>query len=326
MCFERQPTNTMKNQPENPSPLAAAITRVASKQTYYTVKFLVDRDLINRAYQAYAYFRWVDDYLDADHISRTDRLSFASQQVNLMKQLYTGHSPTGLSPEERMLANLIHQDPCPNGGLKIYINSMMDVMTFDADRRGRWISQAELVTYTHSLAAAVTEALHYFIGHSCLTPRTEARYHAAIGAHITHMLRDTYDDLEAGYFNIPQEVLTTHRITPQDIQSKAYRTWVRSRVELARAYFEAGKRVLATVENIRRRLAGYAYIARFEWVLDVIEAEGYLLRPNYVERKNPAAGAKMAWSMFSMEYKTRESRQEPFAPIGKSIHPGEGKL
>jgi len=41
--------------------LAATITRTASKQTYYTIRFLVDAGLVEDAYRAYAYFRWVDD-------------------------------------------------------------------------------------------------------------------------------------------------------------------------------------------------------------------------------------------------------------------------
>ena len=51
--------------------LATSITRAASKQTYYIVRFLVDRDRVPDAYQAYAYFRWVDDYLDQAGMERS---------------------------------------------------------------------------------------------------------------------------------------------------------------------------------------------------------------------------------------------------------------
>ena len=51
--------------------LAASITKVASKQTYYTIRFLVDRERVADAYRAYAYFRWVDDSLDAEAGSRS---------------------------------------------------------------------------------------------------------------------------------------------------------------------------------------------------------------------------------------------------------------
>ena len=98
---------------------------------------------------------------------------------------------------------------------------MMLVMDFDTRRRGRLISQVELNEYTRWLAVAVTEALHYFIGHDCFTPHDEARYLAVSAAHITHMLRDTYADMRAGYFNIPREVLEANHIGPQDVLSPA---------------------------------------------------------------------------------------------------------
>jgi phytoene/squalene synthetase len=90
------------------------------------------------------------------------------------------------------------------------------------------------------------------------------------------MLRDTLDDVQAGYYNIPREVLELNHIQPQDIDSKAYRAWVKSRVLLARKYFQAGRGYLARVANPRCRLAGFAYTARFEWLLDTIEREGFL--------------------------------------------------
>ena len=58
------------------SSLAATITRTASKQTYYTIRFLVDRERIPDAYRAYAYFRWVDDRLDSDAASPAERRDF----------------------------------------------------------------------------------------------------------------------------------------------------------------------------------------------------------------------------------------------------------
>ncbi len=276
--------------------LAAAITKAASKQTYYTVRFLVDRNLVQDAYRAYAYFRWVDDYLDAEIRLPAERSAFIQRQQSLLEACYRGDVPGDLSVEEKWLADLVSADDAgKDSGLQAYIRNLMDVMVFDADRRGRVISQAELSSYTHSLATAVTEAMHYFIGHCCYSPHDGTRYLAVTAAHITHMLRDTFDDFQAGYFNIPREVLEAHHIAPQDVHSQAYRDWARSRVQLARQYFKAGKAYLHRVENLRCRLAGFAYTARFEWLLDTFEREGYRLRPNYDERKNFSSGLQMSW-------------------------------
>ncbi len=280
----------------NRTTMAASLTRSASKQTYYTIRFLVDRDLVPDAYRAYAYFRWVDDTLDQDGIGRLERLSFVNRQAALMESCYRGEWLHGLTVEESMLADLVRSDRGNASGLQSYIRNMMAVMAFDADRRGRFITQAELADYARCLAISVTEAMHYFIGHKCHSPRSEARYLAATAAHITHMLRDTYEDTAAGYYNIPCELVNIYGIKPGDITSGPYRAWVRQRVELARRYFQAGKDYLAEVENPRCRIAGYAYTARFEWVLNAIEREDYLLRAEYAERKSTGAVLQMARS------------------------------
>jgi hypothetical protein len=145
----------------------------------------------------------------------------------------------------------------------------------------------------------VTEAMHYFIGHNCVSPPGEVRYRAVSGAHITHMLRDALEDADMGYYNIPREVVAANDIAPWDVESKAYQNWVKERVRQARACFRIGRDYLAQVENLRCRTAGYGYIHRFEEVLDCIEGEGYLLRAQYAERKNCGRGVRrIGWALW----------------------------
>jgi phytoene/squalene synthetase len=292
----------MESHPRSDPALAAAITRAASKQTYYTIRFLVDKTLVADAYRAYAYFRWVDDWLDEELRPRAERLAFVERQRALMDSCYRQKPLAGLmplTPEECLLVDLVHRDTEKNSKLQAYIRNMMAVMTFDADRRGRLISQHELDEYTRWLAVAVTEALHYFIGHHCASPHGETRYLAVTGAHITHMLRDALEDAQAGYYNTPQEVVASNGITPLDVKSQAYRKWVKDCVDKAHACFQAGRDYLAQVENLRCRIAGYAYIRRFEVILDCIEREGYLLRSAYPERKSRGRGVEMiSWALW----------------------------
>jgi phytoene/squalene synthetase len=222
---------------------------------------------------------------------------------------------SGVNVEEQMLVDLIRNDTEKNSGLQSYLRNMMAVMAFDANRRGRVIPQSELNEYTYLLASAVTEAMHFFIGHCCYSPQNEMRYLAVSAAHITHMLRDTIDDIQAGYYNIPREVLDANHITPQDVKSDAYRAWVKSRVQLARTYFKAGREYLNQVENPRCRLAGFAYTARFECVLDSIERDGYLLRATYPERKGLGAIVRASGSIFPSlfvpHHRTQQRMLEP---------------
>jgi phytoene/squalene synthetase len=280
--------------------LPELITKAASKQTYYTIRFLVDRDRVLDAFRAYAYFRWVDDHLDEKLLIKSERQAFVERQQALMNGIYHGEALRDVVAEEKLLVELIGGDQEPSSGLQSYIRNMMAVMAFDANRRGRLISQQELTQYSRYLSIAVTEALHYFIGHDVPSPQTPTRYLAVMGAHITHMLRDTFADVASGYFNVPHEFLDTHNLDPCDLTSDSYKVWVKDRTQLARTCFKEGRDYLAQVKNLRCRFAGYAYTARFEEVLNAIEHENYQLRPTYLQCKRLSGGLRMSWSMFSI--------------------------
>jgi phytoene/squalene synthetase len=301
--------------------IAPSITKAASQQTYYTIRYLVDRERVADAYRAYAYFRWVDDTLDASPgfarsrdiraAEARGRIVFLERQKSLLEKCYRGDTLPSTTDEEKMLVELIRHDQQKSSGLQSYLRNMMHVMDFDAKRRGRLISQAELNEYTRWLASAVTEAMHYFIGHGSYSPHDETRYLAVSAAHITHMLRDTYDDVQSGYYNIPREALEANHIEPYDIHSEGYQSWVQGRVQLARKYFKAGREYLTRVEEPRCQLAGFAYTARFEWLLDTFEQENYSLRPEYNERKSFSTGVQMGLQTLSSIINLRRTATLP---------------
>jgi hypothetical protein len=176
----------MKNTNIDPG-LAPSITKAASEQTYYTIRYLVDSDRVADAYRAYAYFRWVDDSLDAasgpalsgatngsaDEASA--RTAFIERQHSLLEKCYRGVPARDADIHESLLVDLISKDHEKNSGLQCYLRNMMGVMDFDVKRRGQSVSHVELNEYTRLLASAVTEAMHYFIGHCCYSPHNEAR-------------------------------------------------------------------------------------------------------------------------------------------------------
>src|SRR5215207_9182417 len=134
-----------------PHPFAASITKAASRQTFYTIRFLVDRERAADAYRAYGYFRWVDDTLDANALSNEKRLGFLARQKSLLELCYQGASFRDATLEEQMLTELVENDHAPNSGLESYLRNMMQVMEFDAKRRGGLISEVELNEYTRWL-------------------------------------------------------------------------------------------------------------------------------------------------------------------------------
>ncbi len=280
--------------------LAQSITWTGSKQTYYTARLMMDRHLVNDFYRAYAYFRWADDIIDVSSQSDEERIAFIRRQKDLIDRLYRNERPLDLMPEEEIAADLISNDRGENSGLQSFIRNMLAIIEFDAYRRGRLISQAELTWYSNCLGQSATDGLQYFMSNGHPYPATEGRYLAAIAAHITHLLRDQDQDTADGFINIPREYLEAHGVGPQDVDSPAFRAWVRDRVELARAYFREGKRYLDQLDVLRCKIVGYWYCARFEGVLDTIERDDYTLRPRYNERRKLSTWLKMAWLGLSL--------------------------
>jgi len=224
------------------------ITWANSKQTYFTARALVDRNLVDDFYRAYAYFRWADDIIDISARTNEERINFVMRQKELIENLYSNGRPEELEQEEKILADLIRNDRSKNSGLQSFIRNMFAVIAFDAYRKGNLVSQEELTNYIEILGKSVTDGLLYFIGNGHPYPETENRYFAARGAHITHLLRDIAVDLADGFINIPREYVNTHAIDLKDLDSSWFRTWVRDQVEQARKYFVEGKRYLDSLE------------------------------------------------------------------------------
>lgn len=280
--------------------LARSITWAGSKQTYYIAHLLVDNDLVDDFYRAYAYFRWADDIIDVSSQSEDERVLFVRRQRELIDRLYRKEQLNDLAPEEEILAELIRHDRGENSGLQSFIRNMFSVVEFDAYRKDKLVSQEEMALYTMWLGKSVTDGLQYFIGNGHPYSATDDRYLAARAAHFAHLLRDTLQDTADGFINIPREYLETHAINPEDVDSPPYRAWVRERVEQARKDFRAGKRYLAKLDVLRCKIAGYWYCVRFEGVLDAIERDEYVLRAAYKERRRATSLLKMVWLGISM--------------------------
>jgi phytoene/squalene synthetase len=304
--------------------LARSITRASSKQSYLTARLLADNDLVDDCCRAYGYFRWVDDVVDgvtpvdaspsgdgASHL-RDKRITFVRRQRELIDRLYRGERPGDLTPQEAIIADLVGHDRGVDSGLQSFIRNFLAIIEFDAHRRGRLVSQAELVWYSNRLGKAVTDAIQYFIGNGHPYPTADNHYLAATAAHITHMLRDMVEDAAQGYINIPGEYLEEHDINPLDVDSPAFRAWVRERVLQARRYFCEGKSYIDGLGVLRCKIAAYWYCARFEGLLDTIERDGYVLRAEYGKRRTLPTWLKMGVlaASVTLQHIARRSRRD----------------
>jgi phytoene/squalene synthetase len=278
--------------------LAKSITWSASRQAYLTARLFVDRGRVDDFYLAFGYFRWLDDAVDDPAVDQEKRLVLIGRQVNLVAKLFRNELPSELSLHEEMVAQFIRRGDGTSKRLKPFIDNMLATIEFDAKRRGQLISQNELDEYCVRLAASVVDGLQYFIGSRYEYPDNKYRLTAATAAQITHLLRDTFQDLEDGIINIPMEYIEENNLDPSSVESPRYREWVKHRVELASKYFSEGKQYFDHVGGVRLKMAGLWYCTRFERVLRVIENDEYILRNEYLERRNLDVWVKFGWVAF----------------------------
>jgi phytoene/squalene synthetase len=272
---------------------------------------MVDKDLVDDFFRSYAYFRWIDDVIDVSSKSDEERITFISNQRSLIDKLYEKGPVADLSPEEKILQDLINNDRGENSGLQSFIRNMFAIIEFDAMRKGRLISETELDWYVNTLGKSVTDGLLYFIGNGTQYPVSDNKYQAGIAAHISHLLRDMHQDDLDGFINIPQEYLKKKNITHKDMDDPAFKDWVRKRVELARGFFIEGKKYLNELDVLRCKIVGYWYCARFEVVLDTIERDAYTLRKGYHERRRISTWLKILWLGLSLSFQHLFSRKKP---------------
>lgn len=294
----------MKNKNwENTAIQSRKITWTSSKQTYFTARAVVDRELVDDFYRAYAYFRWADDIIDVFTQTNKERINFIKRQKELIDTLYSDGQPAELEKEEKILADLIRNDRSKNSGLQSFIRNMFAVISFDAYRKGNLVSQEEITNYIEILGKSVTNGLQYFIGNGHPYPDSKNRYLAAKAAHITHLLRDMTIDIADGFINIPREYVIAEGINLKEIDSSRLRNWVIDQVKQARMWFSEGKLYLDSLEVLRCKIAGYWYCARFEIVLDTIERDDYIVRSTYKERRSLINWFKFIWLTITIVHK-----------------------
>jgi len=283
---------------------------------------MVDKDLVDDFYRAYAYFRWIDDVIDVSSRTDEERLRFITRQKELIEDLYQKQPVENLTAEEVILQDLINNDRGEDSGLQSFIRNMFAIIEFDANRKGRLVSSGELDWYVNTLGTSVTDGLLYFIGNGSNYPDSENRYQAGVAAHITHLLRDMHQDNADGFINIPREYLEDHNLKPLDMDKNLYKSWVQERVELARQNFTEGKRYLDQLSVLRCKIVGHWYSARFEVVLDTIEQDGYVLRKDYHERQRISTWLKIAWLGVSLTIRHILNQNQP----GSSKEPGSSEV
>jgi phytoene/squalene synthetase len=251
--------------------LARNITYKNSRETYFIIKLLVDKPLINDAYKAYAYFRWMDDMADDVITDSTERLKFVARQKKLINNAYNGIFIKTKFPEEELILNLIKYNSQKKSLLHSYVVNFYSIIAFDAKRHGKLVTDKQLEWYSNRIGVAVTDCISFFIGNSTSPTPGMAQYKAATAAHIVHMLRDLKEDIPHGFINISKEFLVKNNLNKIDLNKINLDRWLNEKCKVARIYFKEGRKYIKNIPVFRRKLAAWLYCLRFEPFLKKLE-------------------------------------------------------
>jgi phytoene/squalene synthetase len=287
------------------SQLDSCLVRLAQKrvcQSNPTVfnlsRLLYDRRSFSYFLLGYAYFRWLDDCIDAPGASSEAIQAVIARQRDLLNSLYQGKKSSMSVREdyEEMLVQILRYDCSHNYLLRTFVMDMFAALEFDARRRYHACSQGELDAYSLALGRSYTNVLQVFVDPKNPTSLNSLAHQAGFAAHQVHMLRDLYIDLALGYCNVSREDLDKFHWKVEDLPETDIHPWVVKTASKAFHAFQQGLQEIACISNPRCRLLGYATSAHYMLILKKLQSNGYHLT-SLSPASKVAEGRGLAWAL-----------------------------
>jgi len=255
----------------------------AGGENFPVASRLLGRRLREPLLAIYGFARLVDQVGDESPGDRPALLDWLDSEIDL---IYEGGTPA--HPALRWMAVVSRRAGIPSEPLHRLVQAnRMDQST------GAYATFDDLMGYCALSANPVGHMVLYVFG--AATPeRMELSDAVCSGLQVTEHLQDVREDLARGRVYLPQEDVARFGCDETDLAAsptpERVRTLIAFEVERARALFDAGAPLIATVRG-RPRLAVTGFVAGGRAALDEIEAAGFAIG---TEPARPTAAARMA--------------------------------
>lgn len=238
----------------------------------------------------YSYLRWVDDTVDAVAQSRRKGCDFLDRQLDLLWDLY-GTRTRDLCNEEQFLAALVAYDLGKGGRLRQPLSEMLAAIKFDIQRRGVLAEHDALYENFEREVSSYLFTVAYFCSVP-VTPKKLPGAIAAIGAKISHILRDFIADCADAQFNVSRQEIEAYRLDLKNISAEitggSGRQWVAAKVRVAERQLSRGLDDTKSVESVRYRAIVAILVAKYQTYLHQCRVDRFFLK----------ADATFRWSRF----------------------------
>lgn len=278
----------LKHPTEELMDISEGITRDESPTVYSLGKFLFNREALPLFCLCYAYFRWLDDTIDSPNAVNKENQILIAKQKNIFSHSYENGLDfkfKNLNIYEQMLVFLITQDKANGSYLRDCIFDMLLGLEFDAQRRFKTSSHQALEKYSQRLGRSYTNVLQIFTMPTQNTYQTNQGVLAGYASHQVHILRDFYEDISLGYYNVSKRDLTEFGWSPNQLAHVNIRPWVYKNVQKACATFDQGLSELKNCANLRFKLLSYALSSRYIYILGKIIQNDFILLNSYAPSK-----------------------------------------
>lgn len=243
---------------------------------WYSFSFF-SRSRRNTLFRAYEYFRWVDDYIDDKKTLTKDAKRLLSREIRLISTLYSHKPITPTYIFEEYISSVISEDYENRNGMQEIINGFFCALSWDVRRRNRIPTAKELTSYSQYLGCSYSQGITYGLNYHPTDSRfLEVSNNCGVAAHITHMLRDFFIDLEIGYINISKEDIEKYHINlssnRQDLKM-ALSPWCKDQFLKTQNLFNQGLNSINKLPGFRARFAFRLISIRYLLILKKVKRD-----------------------------------------------------
>lgn len=266
----------------------------------------------------YAYLRWVDDSIDGDHSPHRSDPKFIERQLAILEGGALARAPLAL--EEEFLVWILQRSPGTEHPLRMSVRMMLEAINFDAGRRSRRCSAAELHHTFRREVSAYLIAIQYFCAQKSFG--APIGLDAGIAAKIIHILRDFVKDVKEGQINISAEDIKYYAIDLNSICAGesvgALRDWFVVQARIAEAMLKDGLDELKLSHNTRYKLIFVLLATKYDCYLRQLRAHRFTPIPDLRYPRSMFARRFLANLMHSAYPNT--TVVPPSKPTLKAVH------
>lgn len=245
---------------------AINVVRRESPAGYWINRILLNPDAFPISCFIYAYFRWLDDLVDSPGMPNCTMSTILRSQRQSIVGQFAGQEDErkDLNPYEKMMLLAVHMALRSGYSIEQPILDMLDALELDSLRRYSVATKETLDEISFKLGRAYTDFYWIFTNDPLCPPLPDDVYMLGFGAYQVHMLRDFYEDLSLGYYNVSIEDLSQLNLDNKEGLALADKSsWVEMMAKKALGSLQLGLLSLEHVPNERFRFICYSTSAKY---------------------------------------------------------------